>query len=254
MIFKRAVAKLRAQDWMAIAIELMIVTLGVLIALAAQQWAEERGWSRKVSSDREALRDELGEHYGYAVEYRVVYPCLQDQVARLRDRVRSSAIMLDPAPIYHEVDATKDDYVLRMPTKYYPTDAWQEALNDGVVQRLDPAVRRQFAGHYVSLANLAAMNELNGEAERQLMVLAQPLRLDPSVQYSIIGELTRLSGRLQWLDTQNGQVIDYIEHIGMVPSAEQARAVTKRYGTYRFCEAHGLPMRSFKDAMQAVPN
>ena len=91
MIFKRAVAKLRAQDWMAIAIELMIVTLGVLIALAAQQWAEERSWSRKVSSDRAALRDELGEHYGYAVEYRVVYPCLQAQVDRLRDRVRSSA-------------------------------------------------------------------------------------------------------------------------------------------------------------------
>jgi len=87
-----------------------------------------------------------------------------------------------------------------------------------------------------------------------LMVLAQPLRLDPLVQYSIIGELTRLSGRLQWLDTQNGQVIDYLEHVGMVPSAEQARAVTQRYGTYRFCKAQGLPMRSFKDAMQAIPN
>ena len=40
MIFKRTVAKLRAQNWFAIAIELAIVTLGVLIALAAQQWAE----------------------------------------------------------------------------------------------------------------------------------------------------------------------------------------------------------------------
>jgi hypothetical protein len=30
--------------------------------------------------------------------------------------------------------------------------------------------------------------------------------------------------------------------------------VTERYGTYRFCKAQRLPMRSFKDAMQAVPN
>jgi hypothetical protein len=254
MIFKRAVAKLRAQDWAAITIELVIVTLGVLIALAAQQWAEERSWSDKINADKAALRDELGEHYGYAVEYRVVYPCLQAQVDRLRERVQSSAMILDPAPIYHEADVIKDDYVLRMPTKYYPTDAWQEAMNDGVVQRLDPATRRQFAGHYASLVNVAAMNELNGEAERQLMVLGQPLRLDPSVRYSLIGELTRLSGRLQWLDTQNGQVIDYIAHIGMVPSAAEAQAVTMRYGTYLFCKAHRLPMRPFKEAMEAVPN
>ena len=52
MIFKRAVAKLRAQDWVAITIELAIVTLGVLIALAAQQWAEFRAWSNKVERAR----------------------------------------------------------------------------------------------------------------------------------------------------------------------------------------------------------
>lgn len=254
MIFKRAVAKLRAQDWTAIAIELVIVTLGVIIALAVQQWAEKRSWIGKVEAGKSALRAELAEHYGYAVEYRVVYPCLQAQVDRLLDRVRSNTSLLEPAPIYHEDDGIKDDYVFRSPVKYYPTDAWEEAINDGVVQRLDPAVRRQFAGHYASLTNLAAMNDLNGEAERQLMVLAQPLRLDPSVRYSIIGELTRLSGRLQWLDTQNGQVIDYIEQIGMLPSAQQAVEVTKRYGTYRFCKTHALPVRSFKNAMQAIPN
>jgi hypothetical protein len=102
--------------------------------------------------------------------------------------------------------------------------------------------------------NVAAMDELNGEAERQLMVLAQPLRLDPSVQYSIIGELTRLKGRLQWLDTSNGQLLDYIEHVGMVPPAEQVRAVTLRYGTFRFCKAQDLPMRSFEEAMQSIAN
>lgn len=80
MIFKRAVAKLRAQDWVAITIELVIVTVGVIIALAAQQWAEKRDWSNTVATDKAALRDELGEHYGYAVEFRVVYPCLQAQL------------------------------------------------------------------------------------------------------------------------------------------------------------------------------
>ena len=56
------------------------------------------------------------------------------------------------------------------------------------------------------------------------------------------------------MDLINGQVIDYVERLGMLPNSGEARAVTERYGTYRFCKAQRLPMRSFKDAMQAVPN
>ena len=56
------------------------------------------------------------------------------------------------------------------------------------------------------------------------------------------------------LNLINGQVIDYVERLGMLPKSGEARAVTERYGTYRFCKAQRLPMRSFKDAMQAVPN
>jgi hypothetical protein len=237
--------------WNAVAWELGIVTLGVIVALAAQQWAEERSWQDKVKASKAALRDELAEHYGYAVEYRTVYPCLEAQVERLRERVLSSGTTLQPATVYREPG---DEYVLRMPTKYYPTDAWEEALNEGAVERLDPAIRRQFAGHYASLVNVARLGAANSEAEGTLMALAQPLPLDASVRYAIIKDMEGLRGRLRFLDILNGQVIDYIQHIGMVPPAGQAITVTQRYGTYKFCKAHGLPMRSFKDAMVAVPN
>jgi predicted nucleic acid-binding protein len=42
MIFKRAVAKLRAQDWMAIAIELAIVVIGVFVGTQVSNWNQER--------------------------------------------------------------------------------------------------------------------------------------------------------------------------------------------------------------------
>lgn len=258
MIFKRAVAKLRAQDWVAITIELVIVTVGVLIALGAQQWAEERSWDGRVEATRSALRDELAEHYGYAVEFRMVYPCLQAQLDRLRDRLMSSGNVLEPAPIYHENEQAGSginyDFVLRTPSKYYPTDAWTEAIGDGVVQRFDPRIRRQLAGHYASLGEIVRLNAMNDEDTKALLALARPLPLDPSVRFSLLSRIEGFNGRLQWLDIQNGQVIDYIEHIGMVPAPAAAQALTMRYGTYQFCKAQGLPMRAFKEAMQAVPN
>lgn len=42
MIFKRAIAKLRAQDWTAITIELAIVILGVFIGTQVSNWNQER--------------------------------------------------------------------------------------------------------------------------------------------------------------------------------------------------------------------
>jgi hypothetical protein len=251
MIFKRAIAKLRAQDWVAIAIEVAIVTLGVLIALAAQQWAENRARRDKMGVSMGALRDELAEHYGYAVEYRVVYPCLQAQLDRLRDRVLKSGAILNPAPTYQEEHFR---YVLREPSKVYPSDAWQAAVNDGTIQRLGPLIRRALAGHYGRLPETWDITTANSASDQGFMALTHALPLDPAVRYSIIKEIEQVRGRMESMDYYNGQMIDYIQQVDMPPPAEEALKVVTRYGTYRFCKAQHLPMRTFKDAMQAVPN
>lgn len=187
MIFKRAVAKLRAQDWVAILIELLIVTVGVLLALAAQQWAEDRSWSSKVEATRSVLRAELAEHYHYAVEFRVDYPCLQAQIHQLRDRVLASNSTLDPAPLFEEDGA---HYVLRIPIKIYPADAWEAAVSDGTIRSFDPALRRTLAGHYAQLPEMADINGENNAAEPAFVALTHPLPLDPTVRYAIIKTLS----------------------------------------------------------------
>lgn len=237
--------------WNAVGWELGIVTLGVLIALGAQQWADDRSRRNETDISMSALRDELGTHYTYAVEYRVVYPCLQAQLDGLRSRVLASGAMLDPAPLYHEENFR---YVLRQPDKVYSSDAWQAAVNDGTTLRLEPSVRRVLASHYGQLPEIWEMNKANDTAWEGLVALTHPLPLDPVVRYSIIKEIEQMRGRFEFLDLDAGQVINYVQKVRMLPPPNEAQALTQRFGTYKFCQAHGLPMRSFKDAMVAVPN
>jgi hypothetical protein len=60
MIYKRAVAKLRAQDWFAIAVELAIVIVGVFIGMQVSNWneaaAEQRDAKRMVEEVRPGLQ------------------------------------------------------------------------------------------------------------------------------------------------------------------------------------------------------
>ena len=59
MIFKRAVAKLRAQDWTAISIELSIVILGVFLGTWVADWNERRSEQRAATGLILRLRPQL---------------------------------------------------------------------------------------------------------------------------------------------------------------------------------------------------
>ncbi|MEO6198463.1 MAG: hypothetical protein ABIO68_00795 [Sphingomicrobium sp.] len=238
--------------WNAVAWELGIVTLGVLIALAAQQWVEERSWSSKVSLAQAAIRDELAKHYSWSVEWRVVEPCILAQIDVLQRRIANSGGRLEPAPLYS--DQSISQYVLRIPSKDYADGAWQAAISDGVAARFVPEVRSELNDHYLQVAGVQQETVKNTEEYASLLTLTRPIPLDPMVRFTLLNRLDTLRGRFDFMSLEAGQLIDHIQKVGMLPDPVRARHDVERFGTYRFCRARGLPMRSFADAMTAVPN
>ena len=238
--------------WRAVVWELAIVTSGVLIALAAQQWVEERSWRAKVRQSQVAIRDELAKHYNWSVEWRVVAPCILAQIGSLQQRIESSGNRLAAAPLYS--DQAISQFVLRMPSKDYADGAWRAAISDGVAPRLDPNLRSELNDHYMQIATVQDEAVKNTEEFTSLRSLNRAIPLDPMVRYTLLERLDALRGRADFMDLQSGQLIDHIEKVGMVPDAALARRDVERFGTYKFCKAQGLPMRSFTGAMRAVPN
>ena len=238
--------------WNAVGWELGIVTAGVLIALGAQQWAENRSWNAKVAQSRQAITEELHKHSTYAVEWRVVQPCIDAQLDRLRQIVVASGDRLD------KVDAHRDDiltsFVVRLPAKDYVDGSWQAAIADGVAPRLDPEVRSLLIDHYAAISELETNTAQSTVMERGLIPLAQPLELTPDVRFTLLDRIAALQALSRFIDLQAGQVLDYANRLKMVPPSAQVRDEVERYGTYKFCRARGLPLRSYVDAMRPVPN
>ena len=237
--------------WRAVGWELAIVTLGVLIALGAQQWVEERSWRAKVIQSKAAIRDELAKHYSWSVEWRVVAPCILAQIGSLQQRIESSGNRLAAAPLYS--DQAISQFVLRMPSKDYADGAWQAAISDGVAPRLDPKLRIELNDHYMQASTVQNQAVQNTEDFTSLRTLGRAIPLDPMVRYTLLERLDALRGRADFMDLQSGQLINHIEKAGMVPDAARARRDVERFGTYKFCRARGLPTRPFADAMRAVP-
>ena len=73
MIYKRAVAKLRAQDWMAIVIELGIVVIGVFIGTWVANWNAERADKAGVERLITQLQPKVREFMGLAADDQAYY-------------------------------------------------------------------------------------------------------------------------------------------------------------------------------------
>lgn len=72
MIYKRAVARLRAQDWLAIAIELIIVIVGVFIGTLVANWNQDRidnAQTRRMVAQLGPTLDNLNRYWPLAHKY-----------------------------------------------------------------------------------------------------------------------------------------------------------------------------------------
>ena len=236
--------------WSAILWDLAVVTAGVLIALAGERWAEERKLHGRVEASKAAIRDEVSDIYANAVEFRTTYPCVRSQVSQLLDRVVSSGPVMDPVPMHYEESF---HYVLRAPSKINDSAAWDAAVNDGLMQHFEPSLRRELVGLYGSSAAINEQVAANDVATFKLIALTHRIPLDAAVRYSVIEKLEELGGQFEYLDSNFGQLLYDIQNAGMLPAPKDAQTMTEKFGTFQFCKAHALPMRSLTEAAKPLP-
>lgn len=236
--------------WSGLAWELAVVTVGVLIALVAQQQVDNLSMSSKAQSATEGLRDELGRHYRFAVEWRVVEPCINAQIERLSGRLIASRDRIDPAPVYSEPGF--DFYVLRMPNRAYDRGSWDAAVADGVTTHFDRVMRDELNTAYTRVNQLNEATSTNNVAYPQLFGSSRPLPIDSGSRLAFLRTLDELRGRVELMSLISGQIIGNIERAGLAPDTNEVRTLVEHGGTRQFCRSQGLAMRDFNEAIRPI--
>jgi hypothetical protein len=226
--------------WQAVGWELAIVTLGILIALGVQQWADQREWRAKARTATTALEEEVAFHYFYASEWRAIEPCAIAQIDRLKQRLLASGDRLDPAPIHSEPGYAF--FVIRMPLREFEDSVWQSTIAEGVSSHLAPAMRRELNGHYARVRSMNELSAKNAADAQQLLSLSEPLPLDPIVRFNLLQKLNELRGRVEHMSFVSSLMIDYIRKAGLAPSMSSRAGRSKAAD---FCRAQRLPLRSW---------
>ena len=241
--------------WRAVGWELAIVTLGVLIALGAQQWAEARSWSAKADAARKALRSEIAEHHENAVEWRVVGPCIDAQLDALERRLLASGGQLDPAPLHTE-DLNGGDpfaYAIRTPSRPYDDSVWQATNSEGVSSFLADDERRELGSHYNLVRDGDDQNDQVTRLSSRLSTLNKSIELDPGVRMALLQQIEELRGLNHDMIVRSGHLVNDIAKVRMNAPRQRIEALMTTSGTFKFCRSQGYPTLSLAKAMTSTP-
>ena len=188
--------------WRAFAGEVGVIVLGVLIALAAQEFVEELRWREEVRRTEEALAIEIATSVVHAGERQMVNRCLVDRLTHLIDKVNSTQGPWsgDQMPIEQSllgVTAVPSAYraPYRTPNRPWSDSLWRAAQNGGVFNHMPRERLAAYSKIYARMDGLRKVNELEQQVFPQLFYLSFDTRLDAAARQQALATL----GRLDWL-------------------------------------------------------
>ena len=225
--------------WRALAGEVGVIVLGVLIALGVGQVAEAVHWRDEVAQATAGLRDELGEVAEQAAEQQIAQPCVDRQLALLEERLLAPGAYR-PAPLFEE--AGLPSYTVRAPSRGWNDGIWQSVIGDNISSHLPPGRRTLLTRVYDNVSEFRVRAQLVDAAIWRLRVLARPVVVDSATRTQIVADLEELRGREALMALMAGQLLGGIQTAELMPTPQQFRDYLSRSGSIRFCRAHGLPL------------
>jgi hypothetical protein len=240
--------------WPAFWSEILIVFLGVVIALAANEAVQALNWRSKVKDAESRLKQHVDLLFLWHAERVVTQPCVDAQLESLGRRVLASGEVLQPAPMHRFRVGIST--VVRMPDRPYVFGIWEALGADGTATHF--ARDRQATINATARAAESARDR-GWESQRllgRLQVLGQPIPLDPGVRATALTDISQLRLNGESLANSARQEMasiaatfgspDAARVDAFLHGAPQTGASSGVSGTVAFCKEQGLPLADWR--------
>ena len=243
-----------SMGWRAFWSEILIVVVGVVIALAANEAAEDWSWHNKVKDAEARLQGDIAWAFLWAAEKSASQPCMDAQLAAMARNVLESGDTLQPMPV---VGSLNLQMVVRMPNRPYRFPVWDALLADGTAPHF--ATQRQAL--YARISDGMAMSRTSEVETRRLggnlLRMRDPIPLDPVVRADLLSDINNLRSLTAFEGLNAKQRMRVIADAGIAPPDEMVERFLNASGKDpngadfsgmpHFCKTQGLPVGDWRD-------
>lgn len=243
MIFKRAVARLKAQDWVAISIELAIVVVGVFLGTWVANWNQQRQAAREVRQTLVQLQPELRQLEDFSKSARTYYattgryaetalagwngdPAVSDsqfviaayqasQVYGFNNNGASWALVFGASDLRNIPDPAARQALTRLMTFDYST------INIGSVQtRYRDRVREVIPDSIQQKVRNSCGDVVNGTAGKVVLRPTCPIAIDPALAAETAAALRRDPALRQLLGQHRSAISAFLSNLELFDGQE----------------------------------
>lgn len=225
--------------WNAVGWELAIVTLGVLVALGAQQMVESWSWDRKVAAAEETMREEIRNSLIAAVELDRLKKCTTVQLDELQD-----ALIGGDQDRARRIIGSRSVFGVG---RLWADNAFEATLAAQVSDHLGAAKLKSYSETYQLIRKLREEQNIKQAPSPELSVLfvAPDVPNSPERQYAQLREVAVM--RLQLLSMQYGAegLARYAKReLGLAVTEREYLAAKGRADIIRECETAAAEVKS----------
>lgn len=243
-----------SMGWPAFWSEILIVALGVVIALAANEAMQDFNWRNKVKDAEARLQGDIAWAFLWAAEKSASQPCVDAQLAMMARNVIESGDVLKPMPLVTSLDL---QFVVRMPNRPHRFPVWDALLADGTASHFSTQRQALFGrisdGMAMSRTAEVETRRLGGN----LLLMRDPVALDPVVRADLLTDINNLRSLIAYEGLNARQRMRVIADAGIAPPDEMVERFLNASGTNasgadfsgmpHFCTTQGLPVSDWRD-------
>ena len=185
--------------WRVFAGEVGVIVLGVLIALVAQQVAEDWQWRQTVARTKADLNAQISDAVASSAERAAVDRCLSQRLSQLATKVAATRgewqgdpYILPGEKSVKEVIRYAVPLVYRTPWRGFPDDVWQQAKEGGVLVHMTPADIPLYTNAFTMISILRSLSGPEKEGQAELSFLAFDGPLGPSDRARALSTISKL--------------------------------------------------------------
>ncbi len=243
-----------SMGWKAFWSEIIIVVLGVMIALAANEAVENWNWQKKVAAGEIKLKREAIRNFQFSAEQVAIDPCIDAQLDKLQKRLLSSGDVLNPAPVFS--DSWNDEFVYRIPrARPYVQSAWQALNGDGTASHMDDWRQQKYANLYAQVTDMIERSRTKTEVHSaRSIMLSIPIPLNQSTRAILLAELLEQKGHSRLQSLLAVQTMASMRDLGIAPSVKDVQNfLQNESASLTFCKAQGFPVANWQQLLDKEP-
>lgn len=217
MLLRSITRHVKDQNWFAVALDFVIVVIGVAVAMMGQQWLTESQQREDMRVAEAALQFDLIQNYSNAKERLAVADCRKDTYQLIAEKLLEQDERWTGMPRLNEPQAFGDSLpdLLRSPNRPWGSRNWETGLARGTFNGMDEERREKYDTIFYATEYAEKIQDDIYSLQGQIKILAVTTIIDSSDRlryYDMLGEMDSKSGILEDV---SAQVIDGIEEIGI---------------------------------------